>query len=216
MIEVAFITISIPIGLNPAAVSGCGSNQIVKPSRLQTKRTMGNWNSPPPWRFSSTSYETSHLPMGWFIIHGANSIICHGFGRRRRVHLGRCARNHHLQSDGTVWTWGAQADGSVWMWGANDQGQCGNGTTNATWFPTRVSGLAARVGLPLKVIDSAQPGNIDLTWASATGEYFSIQYPTNLAVGFTDLLQSNPLATPPTHQVTLPMTGAQGYFRLKS
>ncbi len=108
-----------------------------------------------------------------------------------------------------------KADGSVWMWGANDQGQCGNGTTNATWLPTPVSGLAARVGLPLNVALSAQPGNVDLTWASATGEFFSIQYSTNLASGFAGMLQSNLLATPPTNRATVPMSSDHSFFRLK-
>ena len=98
-----------------------------------------------------------------------------------------------------------KADGSVWMWGANDQGQCGNGTTNATWAPTPVSGLTARVGLPLNVAASALPGYADLTWSSATGEYFTVQYSTNLANGFTSTLQTNILATPPINLVTVPM-----------
>jgi alpha-tubulin suppressor-like RCC1 family protein len=108
-----------------------------------------------------------------------------------------------------------KADGSVWMWGANDQGQCGNGTTNATWVPTPVSGLTARVGLPLNVAASAQPGHADLSWPSAIGEYFTVQYSTNLANGFASTLQSNILATPPTNLVTVPMTNDHCYYRLK-
>jgi hypothetical protein len=108
-----------------------------------------------------------------------------------------------------------KADGSVWMWGANDQGQCGNGTTNATWLPTPVSGLPARVGLPLNVAAGAQPGYANLSWPSATGEYFTVQYSTNLADGFTSTLQSNILATPPSNQVTVPMTNDHCYYWLK-
>jgi alpha-tubulin suppressor-like RCC1 family protein len=108
-----------------------------------------------------------------------------------------------------------KADGSVWMWGANDQGQCGNGTTNGTWSPTPVSGLAARVGLPLNVAPGALPGYANLTWSSATGEYFTVQYSTNLADGFTSTLQSNILATPPSNLVTVPMTNGPCYYRLK-
>ncbi len=108
-----------------------------------------------------------------------------------------------------------KADGSVWMWGANDQGQCGNGATNSTWQPTPVVGLSARVSLPLNLAASAAPGNVDLTWASATGEYFSVQSSTNLADGFTSTLQSNILATPPTNLVTVPMTNDHLYYRLK-
>jgi alpha-tubulin suppressor-like RCC1 family protein len=65
-----------------------------------------------------------------------------------------------------------KADGSVWMWGANDQGQCGYGTTNATFRPVPVSGLAARVPLTLNVAPAFQAGHADLTWSSSTGEYF--------------------------------------------
>jgi len=50
---------------------------------------------------------------------------------------------------------------------------------------------------------------------SATGEYFAVEYSTNLANGFTATLQSNMLATPPTNLVILPMTDPQGYYRLR-
>jgi len=108
-----------------------------------------------------------------------------------------------------------KADGSVWMWGANDQGQCGNGTTNATWSPTPVSGLTARVAQPLNLAPDMQPGYADLTWSSTTGAYFAIQYSTNLASGFSGMMQSNILATPPTNLIALPMTDVHGYYRLK-
>jgi alpha-tubulin suppressor-like RCC1 family protein len=108
-----------------------------------------------------------------------------------------------------------KADGSVWMWGANDQGQCGNGTTNATWLPTPVSGLTARVGLSLNAAVSARTGFADLSWSSATGEYFTIQSSTNLVDGFSSTLQSNILATPPTNLVTVPVTSDHEFYRLK-
>jgi alpha-tubulin suppressor-like RCC1 family protein len=74
----------------------------------------------------------------------------------------------------------AKADGSFWMWGANDQGQCGEGTTNNDcWRPAPVAGLGPRVGLPLNVA-GAQPGYADLTWASTTGAFFSVECSTNI------------------------------------
>lgn len=108
-----------------------------------------------------------------------------------------------------------KADGSVWMWGANDQGQCGIGTTNDVYRPTPVMGLGARIALPLNLQKSVQPGHIDLNWNSATGEYFSIEYSTNLANGFTGVLQSNILATPPANTVTIPVTNGPRFYRLK-
>jgi alpha-tubulin suppressor-like RCC1 family protein len=108
-----------------------------------------------------------------------------------------------------------KSDGSVWMWGANDQGQCGDGTTNDDWRPVPVVGLGARVGLPLNLQKSAQPGKLDLSWNSAPGEYFSIEYTTNLAKGFTGALLSNILATPPANTVTVPMTNGTYFYRLK-
>lgn len=107
-----------------------------------------------------------------------------------------------------------KADGSVWMWGANDQGQCGVGTTNDVYRPSPVVGLGARVPLMLNLEKSLQAGSVDLSWSSATGEYFTVEYATNLASGFTPL-QSNILATPNTNRFTVPMTNGTGFYRLR-
>lgn len=104
-----------------------------------------------------------------------------------------------------------KSDGTVWMWGANDQGQCGDGTTNDGWRPTPVVGLGARVDRPLKGLRSG--GSLALSWDTAAGEYFSIEYSTNLAAGFTSVLQSNLLSTPPANSVIV--TNDPGYYRLK-
>ena len=107
-----------------------------------------------------------------------------------------------------------KSDGSVWQWGANDQGQCGDNTTTDRWRPVKVSGLGPRVDLSLYLERSA-PGFLDLRWQSATGEYFTIEYTTNLMDGFTGVLQSNILATPPINTVTVPMTNDHCFYRLK-
>ncbi|MGH7969534.1 MAG: RCC1 domain-containing protein, partial [Limisphaerales bacterium] len=108
-----------------------------------------------------------------------------------------------------------KADGSVWMWGANDQGQCGDGTTNDDWRPTLVTGLGPRVGLSVTLTPGIQPGYANLSWSSSTGEFFTIEYTTDLASGFTNSWQSNILATPPTNTASVPVTAPRGFYRLK-
>jgi alpha-tubulin suppressor-like RCC1 family protein len=108
----------------------------------------------------------------------------------------------------------AKADGSVWMWGANDQGQCGVGTTNDLYRPSPVLGMGARTPLPLMVQTNVLSGYADLKWSSATGQYFAIEYATNLANGFTGG-PSNILATPPANTFTLPVINGSAYFRLR-
>ena len=108
-----------------------------------------------------------------------------------------------------------KADGSVWMWGANDQGQCGEGTTNNDcWRPVPVVGLGARVPLPLNVVPG-QSGSANLSWSSATGEYFALEYSTNLANGFTATSQSNILATPPSNSFPVTTTNSPVFYRLR-
>lgn len=108
-----------------------------------------------------------------------------------------------------------KADGSVWQWGANDQGQCGDNTQIDRWRPVQVSGLGPRVSLPLKIQPGLQPGFADLSWNSATGEYFTVEYSTNLLTGFTGIVQTNILATPPQNVVTVAATNGNLYYRLK-
>ena len=107
-----------------------------------------------------------------------------------------------------------KSDGSVWQWGANDQGQCGVGSTNEVLRPAPVVSLGPRVDWPLHAGPSALPGYADLSWSSATGEYFAVEYSTGLQGGFTNL-QNNILATPPTNVLTVPITDPYRYFRLR-
>jgi alpha-tubulin suppressor-like RCC1 family protein len=107
-----------------------------------------------------------------------------------------------------------KADGSVWMWGANDQGQCGDGTTNDVYRPSPVVGLGPRVPLPLKIQKSAADGSMDLSWSSNVGEYFTVEYKTDLASDF-QIVRSNILATPNITTFTAPATSGVGFYRLK-
>ena len=110
-----------------------------------------------------------------------------------------------------------KADGSVWMWGADDQGQCGDGVLNSTGDlrPVPVTGLGARVPLPLNQQPDIQPGNLDLSWTCNTGEFYSVEFTTNLMNGFTSVLQSNVLSTPPLTTITVPMTNDRLFYRLR-
>jgi len=77
-----------------------------------------------------------------------------------------------------------------------------------------VVGLGARVPLSLSVV-LGQPGFANLSWSSATGEYFAVEYSTNLANGFTATLQSNMLATPPSNSFPVTATNSPVFYRLR-
>jgi hypothetical protein len=59
-----------------------------------------------------------------------------------------------------------------------------------------------------------QPGSVTLSWQSVTGLLYSIQWTTNLLEGFTGLVQSNILATPPTNTIAVPLTNERCFYRL--
>ena len=59
-----------------------------------------------------------------------------------------------------------------------------------------------------------QPGYLTLSWPSVTGLLYSIQWTTNLLNGFTGVVQSNILATPPTNTVAVPLTNQRSFYRL--
>jgi hypothetical protein len=99
------------------------------------------------------------------------------------------------------------------MWGANDQGQCGDGTQNDAWRPVPVVGLGARMPLRLNIVTGA-PGFANLSWSCSTGEFFNVEFSTNLAKGFVTW-QTNLLATPPTTVVPAPLTTGASFYRLR-
>jgi hypothetical protein len=62
---------------------------------------------------------------------------------------------------------------------------------------------------------SVQPESVDLNWTSVTGASYSIEFSTNLLDGFSAILQSNVLATPPSNSITVPMTNDRSFYRLR-
>jgi len=98
----------------------------------------------------------------------------------------------------TYFSLAVKSDGTIWGWGMNGAGQMGN----------------ARTPLQLNLDKNVQPGFVDLKWSSATGEYFAIEYTTDLAIGFT-AGPINILATPPANTITVPATNGSCFYRLR-
>jgi alpha-tubulin suppressor-like RCC1 family protein len=145
----------------------------------------------------------------------ANDFVVHAFPAQvAQDRFGNGFSNVVLVANRDYHNIAVKADGSVWMWGANDQGQCGDGTTNDLYRPSPVAGLAARTPLPLALQTNVLPGLVDLKWSSATGQYFALEYATNMANGFTGG-PSNILATPPVNSLTLPTTNGSAFYRLR-
>jgi alpha-tubulin suppressor-like RCC1 family protein len=144
----------------------------------------------------------------------ANDFVVHAFPAQIMTDkFGNGFSNVVMVSNRDYHNLALKADGSLWMWGANDQGQCGDGTTNDIYRPSPVAGIGPRAPLPLKMQPSLQPGFADLQWSSRTGEYFTVEYSTNLANGFVGW-QSNVLATPPTNTFTVPTINSD-FYRLR-
>jgi hypothetical protein len=78
-----------------------------------------------------------------------------------------------------------------------------------------VVGLGVRVEKRLNVAANAQSGYADLTWPSAAGEFFFVEYSANPAAGFKEVLTNSLLATPPVNRVMIATTNSQGYYRLR-
>ena len=68
--------------------------------------------------------------------------------------------------------------------------------------------------LPLN-ITAGSPGFANLSWSAATGQFFNVEFSTNLASGFSGTLQNNLLATPPTNVIYVPLTNGAMFYRLR-
>jgi len=181
---------------NVVAVSGGDSHS----SALLSDNTVWKFGRNDVGELGNGTADTNAHPL-------ATKILLDKFGTGFSNIVMMSARDYHNIA--------VKSDGSVWMWGANDQGQCGDGTTNDDWRPVPVTGLGARVPLSLNQQPDVQPGNVDLSWSCNTGEFYSIEYTTNLMNGFTSVLQSNILAIPPTISITVPMTNDCFFCRLR-
>lgn len=73
--------------------------------------------------------------------------------------------------------------------------------------------LGARAPLPLNFA-GGPPGFVNLSWSSSTGEFFNVEFSTNLAQGFI-AWQTNILATPPTNVVPVPVSDDASFYRPK-
>ena len=108
-----------------------------------------------------------------------------------------------------------KSDGTVWSWGANFGGKLGIGFASANLgrvlVPAEVHG-PVDVGF-LNSVSAIMGGEVHN--GSATGEYFTIEYTTNFPGGFTGIVQTNILATPPQNVVTVPATDGNRYYRLR-
>jgi len=66
----------------------------------------------------------------------------------------------------------------------------------------------------LGLFQAGQPGSLTLNWQSVTGLLYSIQCTTNLSAGFSGMMQTNILATPPMNTYSLPVTNPRSFYRL--
>ena len=91
--------------------------------------------------------------------------------------------------------------GGAWIWNRYLSQPEVTSLYNAPWAmfnPPSIAGL----------FQASQPGYLTLNWPSVPGLLYSIQSTTNLLNGFTGIVQSNILATPPTNTFNVPMTNA--------
>ena len=78
----------------------------------------------------------------------------------------------------------------------------------------RCTGWAPTV-LFVDLQDGVQPGWADLHWNSGTGQYFTVEYSTNLAHGMKAVFRSNIAAHATSSMIAVPMTNDRCYYRIK-
>jgi hypothetical protein len=98
--------------------------------------------------------------------------------------------------------------GGAWIWNRYLSQADVTSLYNAPWAMFNPPTLTPQ-------LRAGQPKTLALSWPSVTNLLYSIEWTTNLLAGFTGLVQSNILATPPTNTVAVPMTNDRSFYRLR-
>jgi hypothetical protein len=98
--------------------------------------------------------------------------------------------------------------GGAWIWNRYLSQTDVTSLYNAPWAMFNPPALTPQLRAGL-------PETLALSWPSVTNLLYSIEWTTNLSTGFTGLVQSNILATPPTNTIAVPMTNDRSFYRLR-
>lgn len=80
-----------------------------------------------------------------------------------------------------------ESDGTLWAWGANDHGQLGNGTTNDAWSPGLVLWPVVPAPPPFTLAGKElADGSFQFTFTNDPGTLFAVLTTTNLALSMSN------------------------------